>query len=176
MPQSAPHSISPSTARNQRWLAKRPDYYAEWYAKHPGYASWKAMVQRCTNPSAPNWSRYGGRGITLCTRWRESYNAFIEDAGTPPGPGYSIDRIDANGNYEPGNVRWATASEQQRNKRSKITEEMKEYLMARSLGDSWQTIADRMNADGVRTPLGRVWSRQNAKDAAVRAALPLFEP
>ncbi|UOR02035.1 hypothetical protein MUN77_01505 [Leucobacter allii] len=81
------------------------------------YRTWKGMKSRCTNPNRPDYSRYGGRGIEVCDRWLHSFEAFASDVGEKPGPGYSIDRIDNDGNYEPGNVRWATASEQRRNQR-----------------------------------------------------------
>jgi hypothetical protein len=76
------------------------------------------MIERCTNPHDTDWKNYGGRGIAVCDRWRHSFEAFLEDMGEKP-PGHSIDRINNDGNYEPGNCRWATASEQQHNKRVK---------------------------------------------------------
>jgi hypothetical protein len=77
------------------------------------YRTWKAMFTRCYNPNARYFSRYGGRGIRICERWRD-YADFLADMGPCP-PGYTLERINNDGNYEPGNVRWATQAEQMRN-------------------------------------------------------------
>lgn len=80
------------------------------------YRIWCAMKTRCYNPSVANWPLYGGRGIAVCERWRTSFPMFLRDMGEAP-PGRSIDRKDNDGNYEPGNCRWATRLEQNRNTR-----------------------------------------------------------
>lgn len=76
------------------------------------YMTWISMIQRCVNPKHKFWHRYGGRGITVCDRWRSSFENFLADVGRRPSPELSIDRIDNDGNYEPGNVKWSTQAEQ----------------------------------------------------------------
>jgi len=80
------------------------------------YRSWTKIFQRCYNPKCKNFHDYGGRGITVCERWLQFEN-FIADMGNKPTPKHSLDRINNDGNYEPGNCRWATHTEQMRNRR-----------------------------------------------------------
>jgi hypothetical protein len=84
----------------------------------PEYASWCSMKDRCNNPNNDDYAHYGGRGIRICDRWNDSFEAFIADIGHKPFPRATVDRIQVNGNYEPGNCRWATQAEQTRNKRN----------------------------------------------------------
>lgn len=81
----------------------------------PTYRSWDCMIQRCTNWRNKDWDLYGARGIKVCDRWR-SFANFLEDVGVRP-EGTTLDRIDVNGHYEPGNCRWATPLQQVHNRR-----------------------------------------------------------
>lgn len=81
------------------------------------YLHWKAMRYRCSKPTDKSYPRYGGRGITVCEKWENNFAAFFADMGPKPSPEHTLDRYpNRHGNYEPGNVRWATRSEQELNK------------------------------------------------------------
>lgn len=87
-------------------------------SRTPEYRAWTAMRRRCSNPSCGSYRDYGGRGIMVCYEWQKSFASFIKDVGLRPSDAHSLDRIDVNKNYEPGNVRWATTIEQANNKRA----------------------------------------------------------
>lgn len=80
------------------------------------YEAWNCMIDRCTNKKIKFWHRYGGRGIKVCDEWRHSFCAFYACMGEPPTSKHTLDRINNDGNYEPGNCRWATMKEQRANR------------------------------------------------------------
>jgi hypothetical protein len=115
----------------------------------PTFVSWRSMLDRCYAPKTAHYENYGGRGIRVHEAWRKSFAAFLEHTGPRP-KGTTLDRFpDQNGNYEPGNVRWATPKEQAANKRNNVwLERNGERLIlsewARRLGVSPQTLSRRL--------------------------------
>lgn len=112
------------------------------------YQSWEGMKGRCNNPLNKKYPSYGGRGIAVCERW-ETFQNFLEDMGPRP-KGTSIDRINNNGNYEPGNCRWATRIVQQRNKRDTRLLTIKNATLpiiewCERIGMHYSTLINRIN-------------------------------
>lgn len=107
----------------------------------PEYKAWCSMRDRCLCVSFRDYHRYGGRGITICSRW-DDFSNFLADMGRRPSSLYSIDRINNNGNYEPDNCRWATREQQQRNRRTtKLSES--DVVEIRNSTDSQYSTARR---------------------------------
>ena len=105
----------------------------------PEYSAWYNMKRRCYNKNQKDYPRYGGRGIFVCNRWLDSYEAFLEDMGRRPSSRHSIDRIDNDGNYTPSNCRWADITEQNRNSSRSI---VKSWILADELGVTRHTASN----------------------------------
>lgn len=138
----------------------RPIKHGAWLTTE--YRTWNHIRQRCSNPNNTAWANYGGRGIRVCERWN-SFEAFLSDVGLKPSPTHSLERIDNERGYEPDNCRWATMSEQARNRRS----------------TRWRRIAFLL-AKGRETELAEMVSRGRATDEEIaewigRAWLPIAE-
>jgi hypothetical protein len=113
-----------------------------------------AMLERCRNPKSKSYARYGGRGVRVCEKWQRGFWHFFADVGPRPSAGHTLDRFpDQGGDYEPGNVRWATKKEQQRNLRSNRVIEFRGERRtmvewAEVLGINYVTLKTRINRLG----------------------------
>lgn len=149
---------------------------------HPLYTVWKGIKRRCLNPKARYWENYGGRGIKICDAWLDFYQ-FANDVGPKPSPSHSIDRIDNDGDYRPGNVRWATKSEQMLNRRNAVFVEIegvryRAFDLAKRSGRKSDTIVYRasqgMNleqvlADGNHVPRRCIEAANAGRTAKAKA-------
>lgn len=130
----------------------------------PTYNTWASMSARCNNPKSDKYNYYGGRGIKICERWQH-FDLFLQDMGERPSKGYSLDRIDNNGNYEPNNCRWASKRTQDRNRRNNVVIEYHGLSMcltewAERLGMDYQTLRQRIQRYG--------WSVEKAFNTPIR--------
>jgi hypothetical protein len=124
----------------------------------PEYRVWAQMLDRCSNPKCVNYKNYGGRGISVCVEWQSSFEAFFAHVGPRPSAKHQIDRTDNAGNYEPGNVRWATAKVQANNRRSTklITFDGRTKSLqgwAEELGITKQALSFRIKKWGLKSAL-----------------------
>ena len=125
----------------------------------PEYITWADMLQRCNNPKAVSYPRYGGRGIRVCQEWH-SFPAFYADMGSRPTPKHTIDRRDNSGNYEPKNCYWATKSEQNHNKRNNhyVTYRGERMTLTRAI----EAAGVGITFAGVKGRLARGWAVERA--------------
>lgn len=143
---------------------------------YPEHRVWTSMRNRCTSPLSPAWKNYGGRGIKVCDRWLRSFEDFLADMGRRPGRGYEIDRIDNDGDYEPGNCRWASQKENSRNRRSARIVEFRGRRMCLSeacelVGMPYSTVLSRLSggwtvAVALATPVREKAEKGKAKSLA----------
>lgn len=122
------------------------------------YQAWKGIKRRCYSKKSRMYKRYGGRGITVCQRWRDSFANFFADMGKRPSAKHSIERIDNNGNYEPSNCKWATDAEQTRNTSRNVYVEFRGERLtvqdwAKRLGVTHGTLQNRIKRWGVERAL-----------------------
>jgi hypothetical protein len=133
------------------------------------YAAWRQMIARCTRPRYKAFADYGGRGITVCDRWLHDFPAFLADVGRAPSPSHTLGRIDNDGTYQPGNVRWETRSEQNNNRRVTVRLTVRGVtkplaVWADETGIARRTLHTRLAREGchdqiLRRPAGR-WGTQ----------------
>jgi hypothetical protein len=133
------------------------------------YRAWQHMKERCSNRRVHNYHRYGGRGIKVCDRWQESFENFFADMGPRPSSEYSLDRYpNPDGDYEPGNCRWATVRQQTRNRR---TNRLLSYIGREQTLTDWCEEFDLVPSI-VSTRLRRGWTVERALATPMPGSYP----
>ena len=112
---------------------------------HELWDTWRTMIRRCHSPTNKKYAAYGAKGVSVCEAWRDNFHTFLQDVGSRPSPLHSLDRVDNAGNYEPGNVRWATSLEQQTNRAQRAP-----YLV--TIGGRTKTLYALCKSSGVDRP------------------------
>lgn len=138
----------------------------------PEYSSWANAKGRCFEPNGPGYARYGGRGITMCKEWSDGFAAFLRDMGPKPSSAHSLDRINNDGDYEPGNCRWATRIEQNNNTRRNSFIVVRGARMtvaeaARQFGIHQSCLRERLSK-GIAPDIAILHRGTDEADAAVR--------
>lgn len=143
-------------------------------SRSPEWEAWHSLRSRCENPRLAGYAAYGGRGIRVCVRWsgKHGFENFLADVGRRPSPSHSIDRFpDNDGNYEPGNVRWATAAEQATNRRNTVritidgeTKTLVEWV--RLYSQDLELVRQRIDRRGWVPHLALITPRQSRSEAA----------
>ena len=139
-------------------------------ARSPEYRAWSDMWQRCTNPKCKNYNNYGGRGIVVCSRWQE-FQVFMSDMGNRPSDAHSLERVNVNGNYEPTNCTWATASQQNFNRRP-----TRKYRGVRPSRHDGTRFESRIVKDGITYHLGTFDTEIESAWAYDKRAVELYGP
>jgi len=135
--------------------------------KSPEHRIWMGIVYRVENPNCPEYTLYGGRGIKMCDRWRSSFLAFYQDMGEKPAPLHSIDRVNNNGDYEPGNCVWATKRQQSINRRRR-SDNKTGFTGVYPYRDEWKAC---ISVNGRLKWLGRFKTKEEAVNARHEAEL-----
>lgn len=158
-------------------------------AETPEHRAWGHMKDRCQNPKSQRFDRYGARGITVCEEWRNSFEAFFAYVGLRPSPEHSLERINNDGNYEPGNVEWAVPERQNNNKATSVFlefggERLTIAQWSKRLGIQQKTLSERLKAgwtveEIVTTPAAaRTWSKDGpmADNSSIEWTTHTFNP
>lgn len=141
--------------------------YVHGLSKHSLYPTWLSMKNRCSNINNPRYKHYGGKGVVVCDRWKDSFKNFLDDMGEKPTLEHSLDRIDNNGNYEPKNCRWATYEQQNNNQAIRVDN------TSGTPGVKWDSRTNKwvasIKVNNKRVNLGYFKNKQDAKDVRIKA-------
>ncbi len=152
--------------RTNHLKGEKHHQYRHGLSRTPEHNCWRSIKQRCTDPKVESYPRYGGRGIKMCERWNLSFEDFLEDVGPRPSPQHSIDRYpNKDGDYEPGNVRWATKTEQQNNMSSNRIVVYRDHEM--TLTEAWRLAGEIVSHNTALKRVEKGWAVKDAVETVV---------